>query len=171
MRDVCFASNVCLRSDVGRKCGKYWEGISASLWPHLSGEEGVNRSRISKRTRCKFSCCNPVSHLIRPTTFCLYCTPPGGKDCESYLLVVTLPSLNGRYVRGWKRKGSRYNKYLFFLLLSRFLPLAISFPPSSCYASYLERVKRDEINEIKGSEKAFYFPPFRLYREWNDGVR
>lgn len=102
--------NVCLQSDVPRKRGKYWEGISASDRISLKkgggggggkgGGGGGNQSRIFRRTRCKFPCCNLVLHLIRCTTFCLYCASTGGKDCESYLSVVTLSSLNGRYVRG-----------------------------------------------------------------------
>lgn len=146
-----------------------WEilGRNIRIWPHIfGGGEGGNQSRIFRRTRCKFPCCNLVSHLIRSTTFCLYCASTGGKDCESYLSVVTLSSLNGRLFAA-KRKGSRYNKHLFFSFRVFFrLPfLSLSPSLSFCYASYLARVKRDKINGIKGSEKAFYFPLFRLYRE------
>lgn len=87
---ICILANVCVS----------WKKIRGNIGKiSVSDRVGVNRSRISKRTRCKFPCCNLVSHLIRLTIFCFHCALTGRKDCESYLSVVTLPSLNGRYVR------------------------------------------------------------------------
>lgn len=92
---VSTCEHVCSRKNAGRKIRENIGKIS------VSDRVGVNRSRISKRTRCKFPCCNLVSHLIRLTIFCFHCILTGEKDCESYLSVLTLPSLNSGYVRNW----------------------------------------------------------------------
>jgi len=119
-----------------RTCVLSWEKIRENIRKiSVSDRVGVNRSRISKRTRCKFPCCNLVSHLIRLTIFCFHCALTGRKDCESYLSVVTLPSLNGRYVRSSgkiQRAISTSYRFLPFLCLSA----------SSCYILYLEGVTR-----------------------------
>lgn len=164
MRDVCFVSNVCLQLDVPRKRGKYWEGISASDRISLEEEKEETRVEFSDAPGVSF----PVAILSR-TWYALR------------LFASIVPRLAEKIAsliyRSWhcqvwtagmfaaKRKGSRYNKHLFFSFRVFFRFPSLSPSLSFCYASYLARVKRDKINGIKGSEKAFYFPPFRLYRE------
>lgn len=170
MRDVSFVSNVSYvydwtsRENAGN-IGKEYPRLTASPG---EGEgkgkgrrRGINQSRISRRTRCKFPCCNLVSHLIRPTTFCLYCVC---LDWRKRLRVLFI----GRDIVKFERQvRSRLKGKVQGTISTSSFPFAFafSFPPSSRYVSYLERAKRDKINEIKGSEKAFYFPPFRLYRK------
>lgn len=133
------------------------------LTAYLGGEKEGNQSRIFRRTRCKFPCCNLVLHLIRSTTFCLYCCICAS-DWRKRLRVLFI----GRDIVKFERQVcSGLKGKVQGTISTSSSPFAFSFvcPLFLSVASYLARVKRDKINEIKGSEKAFYFPPFRLYRE------
>jgi hypothetical protein len=138
--ECVFTGGRASRRKSGKISGKYTSRLTATGW--RSG------SRISKRTRCKFPCCNLVPHLIRFYDLLLLLCADWRKRLR-VLFISRDPAgaVNGTFAE--PRKASPRAISISRLLISLQFPAPLS---------YRERVKRDKINEIKGSLGRRFIP-------------